>query len=374
MEFKIPVEELQSIVNRLANVIKMNEEGITSMIMIEVDDGVKFKATDGSVNLIVDSDQCEIVNKGKALVQFRDVKGYISKFVPLVDDYGTKDFHFVVENNAGLIKTKTQFQSGKPSYRRLKFKTFNNETYPTVKPFGEAQLIINSSILKRGIGKVMHCVNPGEVRKSITGLNVTIKEDGIVFAGTNGVKLAEFEMDINADIEQSSYIFRYNFATILRSVLDDDAQVFMRFEGRHVYIKSNDMYIIGSLIINESYPNYKPMFELEKVITFPSLDFLDSVHTVMDVLDPEDNSRLSIIFEGSNLTLRNDIVESVQDFNDPFEANLDIDVNGEFLDSILSGFVGEKLELHFTEGNNYIVFKSPESDKHTALLTVVKRR
>jgi len=374
MEFKIPVEELQSIVNRLANVIKMNEEGITSMIMIEVGDGVKFKATDGSVNLIINSDQCEIVNKGKALVQFRDVKGYISKFVPLVDDYGTKDFHFVVENNAGLIKTKTQFQSGKPSYRRLKFKTFNNETYPTVKPFGEAQLIINSSILKRGIGKVMHCINPGEVRKSITGLNVTIKDGGIVFAGTNGVKLAEFEMDINADIEQSSYIFRYNFATILRSVLDDDAQVFMRFEGRHIYIKSNDMYIIGSLIINESYPNYKPMFELEKVITFPSLDFLDSVHTVMDVLDPEDNSRLSIIFEGSNLTLRNDIVESVQDFNDPFEANLDIDVNGEFLDSILSGFAGEKLELHFTEGNNYIVFKSPESDKHTALLTVVKRR
>ena len=352
----------------------MNEEGITSMIMVEVDDGVKFKATDGSVNLIINSDQCEIVNKGKALVQFRDVKGYISKFVPLVDDYGTKDFHFVVENKAGLIKTKTQFQSGKPSYRRLKFKTFNNETYPTVKPFGEAQLIINSSILKRGIGKVMHCVNPGEVRKSITGLNVTIKEGGIVFAGTNGVKLAEFEMDINADIEQSSYIFRYNFATILRSVLDDDAQVFMRFEGRHIYIKSNDMYIIGSLIINESYPNYKPMFELEKVITFPSLDFLDSVHTVMDVLDPEDNSRLSIIFEGSNLTLRNDVVESVQDFNDPFEADLDIDVNGEFLDSILSGFAGEKLELHFTEGNNYIVFKSPESDKHTALLTVVKRR
>ena len=374
MEFKIPVDELQSIVNRLANVIKMNEEGITSMIMVEVDDGVKFKATDGSVNLIINSDQCEIVNKGKALVQFRDVKGYISKFVPLVDDYGTKDFHFVVENKAGLIKTKTQFQSGKPSYRRLKFKTFNNETYPTVKPFGEAQLIINSSILKRGIGKVMHCVNPGEVRKSITGLNVTIKEGGIVFAGTNGVKLAEFEMDINADIEQSSYIFRYNFATILRSVLDDDAQVFMRFEGRHIYIKSNDMYIIGSLIINESYPNYKPMFELEKVITFPSLDFLDSVHTVMDVLDPEDNSRLSIIFEGSNLTLRNDVVESVQDFNDPFEADLDIDVNGEFLDSILSGFAGEKLELHFTEGNNYIVFKSPESDKHTALLTVVKRR
>jgi len=374
MEFKISVEELQSIVTRLSTIIKPNEEGITSMIMVEAGDSVKFKATDGSVNLIIDNGQCEIIAKGKALIQFKDVRGYISKFVPLVDDYGTKDFHFVVDNTEGLIKTKTQFQSGKPSYKRLKFKIFSDASYPTVKPFDEANLIINSSILKRGIGKVMHCVNPGEVRKSITGISVTVKKDGIVFAGTNGVKLTEFEMDINADIEQSSCILRYNFASILKAVLDDDAQVFMKFENRHVYIKSNDIYIIGSLIINESYPNYKPMFELDKVITFPSLDFLDSVHTVMDVLDPEDNSRLSIIFEGSTLTLKNDVVESVQDFNDPFESNLDIDVNGEFLDSILGGFMGKRLELHFTEGNNYIVFKSPESDKHIALLTVVKRR
>jgi DNA polymerase III sliding clamp (beta) subunit (PCNA family) len=220
----------------------------------------------------------------------------------------------------------------------------------------------------------MYCINPGDVRRAITGVNVTVRKDGIVFAGTNGIKLSEFELDINADIEQSSYVFKYNFASVLRAVLDDDAQVFIKFEGGRVYIKSNDMYLIGSLIINESYPNYKPMFDLEKVITFPRLDFVDSVHTIMDVLDPEDNHRLTVTFTDNKLLLKNDVVESSQEFDDPFESTLDIDINGEFLDSILYNFVGEKLELHFTEGNNYVVFKSPENDKHTALLTVVKRR
>ena len=374
MEFKISVEELQSIVSRLSTVVKINEDDVTGMVMIEVGDDVKFKATDGSIKLIISNDQCEIISTGKALLKFKSVKGYISKFVPLVDGYGTKEFHIVADGAEGLIKAKTQFQSSKPSYRRLRFEIFKGDTYPSATPFGEAQLILNSDILKRGIGKVMYCVNPGDVRRAITGLNVIIKKDGIVFAGTNGIKLAEFELDINADIEQASYVFKYNFASVLRAVLDDDAQVFIRFGGGRVYVKSNDMYLIGSLIINESYPNYKPMFELEKVITFPRLDFADSVHTVMDVLDPEDNHRLTITFSDTKLLLKNDVVESVQEFDDPFEANLDIDINGEFLDSILYNFVGEKLELHFTDGNNYIVFKSPENDKHTALLTVVKRR
>lgn len=374
MEFKIPVEELQSVVTRISTVIKMNEDDVTGMVMVEVGSDVKFKSTDGSTTLVITNDQCDIISTGRVLLRLRDVSGYISKFVPLVDGYGTKDFHFIVEGPEGLLKAKTYFQSTKPSYRRLRFETFKSDIYPSVKPFDEAQLILNSSILKRGISKVMYCVNPGDVRRSITGVNVIIKDDAIVFAGTNGIKLAEFELDINADIENSSCIFKYSFASVLRSVLDDDAQVFMKFEGSHAYIKSNDVYIIGSLIINESYPNYKAMFELEKIITVPRLDFTDSVHTVMDVLDPEDNHRLTVNFNDTKLFLKNDVVESVQEFDDPFESNLDIDINGEFLDSILYNFIGEKLELHFTEGNNYIVFKSSESDKQTALLTVVKRR
>lgn len=374
MEFKILVDELQGIVSRLANVVKINEESVVGMMLIDVNDGIKFKATDGSVNISVASEQCEIIEKGKALIRFRDIKGYIMKFVPLMEEYGTKDFHFIVGREGGVIKTKTQFQSGKPSYRKLKFEVFNSEIYPIVKEFDEAQLIVNSDILKRGISRVLHCVNPAEVRKAITGVNVTITENKIVFAGTNGVKLAEFEMDINADIEKKSHIFSYNFASTLRNVLDDDAQVFMRFEGRHVYVKSNTVYLIGSLIIGESYPDYKPMFILDKVIGFPKVAFADSVSAVMDVLDPEDNSRLTLKFDNNTLTLKNDRVESVQEFEESFGTNIDIDVNGEFLDSILNGFFGESLELHFTEGNNYIVFKSPENTKHTALLTIVKRR
>jgi DNA polymerase III sliding clamp (beta) subunit (PCNA family) len=374
MEFRIFVDELQNIMSRLSNVVRINEEGVTSMVMVEANDGLKFKATDGSVNISINSEQCEIISKGKALFRFKDIKGYIMKFIPLIEDYGTKDFHFTADDEVGIIKTKTHFQSGKPSYRTLKFEVFNTETYPIVKGFEDPQLIVNSNILKRGIARVLHCINPSEVRKAMTGLCVTVEENKIVFVGTNGVKLAEFEMEINADITKKSYIFSYNFASILRNVLDDDAQVFMKFEGSHVYVKSNNVYMIGSLIIGESYPDYRPMFDLESAVRFPRLDFTDSVHSVMDVLDPEDNNRLTLTFEGNTLKLKNDRVEYIQEFDVPFGKSIDIDINGEFLDSILKDFIGAELEIYFREGNNYIVFRSPENSKHTALLTIVKRR
>jgi len=256
----------------------------------------------------------------------------------------------------------------------LKFEIFNTAQYPIIKPFGEAQLIINSDILKRGIEKVLHCIDPTEIRNALKGLNVTIDEDKIVFVGTNGVKLAEDTMDVNADIKQASHIFKHDLATILRFILDDDSQVFMIFEGRHVYMKCNDVYIVGSLIIGESYPDYKPMFDCNKVIRFPRMDFTDSILAVTDVLDPEDNNRLTLNFEDNKLMLKNDRVEATHEFDNDFSGGLDVDINGVFLASMLRDFMGDNLEIHFTEGNNYIIFKSEDDDNHVALITVVKRR
>jgi DNA polymerase III sliding clamp (beta) subunit (PCNA family) len=306
------------------------------------------------------------------LIRFRDIKGYVTKFVPLMDDYGTKNFHFVVEDGKGLIKTKTQFQSSKPSYRKLKFQTFK-DNFPSAKSFDDPDVILNSVILKKGINRVLHCVNPNEVRRALTGVNVTIDAGRVVFAGANGVKLAEFGFNTAADIERKSYILSYGLASILRAILDDDAQVFIKFEGRYTYVKSNNVYIVGGLIINESYPDYKPMFELTHVLRIPRLDFSDTVNTIMDVLDPEDNRRLSVMFAGNSLTLKNDLVETTQEFEEPFAHELDVDVNGEYLDSILKDFSGTMLDVHFTPGNNYIVFKG-EDENHTALLSIVTRR
>jgi len=374
MEFKIPVEELQTIISKLSNAVKINESDVTGMVCIEASDELKFKTTTGSVHVVITANTHEIIEKGKILCRFRDIKGYILKFMPLVENYGTKDFHFIVGNDEGVIKTKTLFPDSKPAYKTLKFDLFKIDEFQPVKKFGEAQLIVNSNILKQGIEKVLHCIDPADIRRALKGLQVTVSENKIVFVGTNGVKLAEDTMDINADIKRLSHIFKYDLAVILRTILDDDSQVFMSFEGRHVSIKSNNIYIVGSLIIGEDYPNYKALFDCNNTVSFPRIDFTDSVIAVLDVLDPEDNYRLTLNFDGKRFLLKNDRVEAVHDFDEDFAANLDVDINGMFLASILRDFIGEHLEIRFTEGNNYVIFRPENDDKHIGLLTIITRR
>jgi DNA polymerase III sliding clamp (beta) subunit (PCNA family) len=116
------------------------------------------------------------------------------------------------------------------------------------------------------------------------------------------------------------------------------------------------------------------MFELDSSIQIPRLPFYDAIYSVMDVLDVEDNNRLSITIRDNTLFLKNDKVESEQEFDESFGSELDVDVNGALLESLLKDFVSDSLQIDFTPGNNYIVFSDPDNANHTSLLTTVKRR
>jgi DNA polymerase III sliding clamp (beta) subunit (PCNA family) len=378
MEFKIKTLELQTIFNKLSNTIRVGDDNFSSMVMIEAQESIlRFRATDGSTVLVIDADkdQMEILSEGNLLLRFKDIKNYVSKFVPLVDNYGTESFHFIHNAAESVVKCVTVFPSAKPSYRKLKLTTFNAEGYPaSVKPFEGAQLILNSEILKRGIGRVLHCINPGEIRKSMTGVCVTITTDRIVFVGTNGMKLVEFMLPINAEIEKESYIISYSVASTLKAILDEDAQVFIKFEGRYMYVRSNNIYLIGTLILGETYPNYKAFLKGGKIIGLPRLDLYDSVKTVLDVLDPEDNSRLSLRFSGNTIELKSDKAEFVQTVDNTCTQDVDVDVNGLYFESLLKDFATESVDICHDVGTNYMVFRSPDDPDHSALLTVVKRR
>lgn len=380
MEFKIPVAEMQEVVHKMSNIVNMNEDDMTSMILIDVKDVVKFYCASASITTVILSEECEIIDKGRALIKFKDVKEYLLKFVPLADNYGTENFHFISKDNKNVIKSKTIFPSGKPSYRNLKFRLYNDvyniKSYKIPEPFdlNDTQLIINSSTLKQGIARVLYCINPEEIRESLSGLNVTAKGNKVVFTGTDGVKLVEFITNIDAKMEQFGNILNSRFASTLYNLLEGDTQVFMKFEYNKIYIVFDNLYVIGTLVVGEEYPEYKQKLALNDFITLPRVDFVDSVFSAMAVLDEEDNNRLTIQTEGSKLILKNDQLEAVHEFDDVFESDLEFDVNGAYLASILKDFSGDNLKIYYENEDIYIVIKSEEADDHTALLTTLKRR
>lgn len=375
MEFKISVQELQVILSKLSHVVKMSTNDISSMVFVKSKDKKKleFEASNGSVSISIEASNFEIIKEGKALFKLIDIKGYIFKFIQFADGYGTDVFHFIIDKPDGIIKTKTSFGNSKPSYRRLKFDLQDESSFSSPKPFGKDQFVINSSILKREINRVLHCINPSEIRNALRGLKLTIKDNKVFFAGSNGIKLAESASDMTTDIKEGSYIFKHDVASILVPVLEEDVQVFISVEGRYVYLRSDGIYIIGGLIIGEQYPDYQEFFKFDKTITFPKADFVDSIEAAIEVTDDEDNNRITLNFTDNVLTLKNEQLDITHKFDESFGANLDVDVNSRFLLELLKSFTSDYLMISFIEGYNYILLRSSESG-YTSLLTLVKRR
>ena len=376
MEFSIPVGTFQNVVSKLGTILKLNADDVTSMMLVEVlEDRVNFCGTSGSVYAVITAKNCEITKKGKILIQLREISNYVAKFVPLVEGTGTDVFKIAADDKEGTIKTKTIFMVGKPSYRNLKFKSFSPSLLPKVKDFEDAQLIVNSDILLEGIGKTMPCIDPNEIRHALAGMYLTIDDNKITFVGTNGIKLSEAMLDIHADIKKFNCILKYSMVSAMRTLLDRSAQVFMKFETRDVYVKCNDVYITGQLILNENYPEYKnSLSNFTKVITIPRYNLVDSISAVSSVLDAEDNFRLSLTFENSSLILKNDKVDDVHEFEVPFEHNLSIDINGMFLLSVINNFVGEYLEVCFVDNTKPVIFRAKDNPYYTSLLTLLRRR
>jgi DNA polymerase III sliding clamp (beta) subunit (PCNA family) len=376
MEFSIPVGTLQNIVNKVGSILKLTTDDVTSMIMIDATkEHVKFYGTNGAVHVVITARDCTIAEKGKILIQVREINNYVSKFAPFIDGFGTKSFKITADEKEGAIKTKTEFTNSKPAYRTLKFKLYNTAMLPPIKEFEDAQVIINSDTILEGINKILPCVDPNEIRHAISGVYLSIDKNKLIFAGTNGIKLSEAQLHINADIKPASYVLKYSMAIAMKSLLDRNSQVLMKFEGREIYIRCNDVYLSGGLIINESYPDYKPALNsYSKTITIPRNSLIDNVSAANSVLDSEDNFRLTLTFEGNLLTLKNDRIEVTHEFEQPFEYNFDIDVNGTFLLSMISNFIGSNLEICFMDNNSSVIFKSKENPDHTALLTRLRRR
>jgi len=376
MNFSISVEKFQDVVKKMGYILQVNADDVTSMMMIEASEGtVKFSGTGGAVHSSIYARDCEVSEKGKVLIQLRDINMYVQKFLPLADGYGTENFTVITDGSEGKLKTKTIFSSGKPSYRTLKFKLYSTELLPPIKEFEDAQLIVNSDILIAGINKILHCVDPGEIREALAGMYLSINDGNIIFAGTNGIKLSETTMPINADIKQVICVLKYSTAMAMKLMLDSNSQVFIRFEDRNMYIRCNDVYLNGRLVINEPYPEYKLMlYSQNKVITIPRYDLIDSVSAASSVLDKEDNSRLTMQFSGNTLILKNDKIEATHEFDYDFEYELDMDINGSFLLQMLLDFVGDQLEICFTDNNSPVIFRIKDNPSHISLLMSLRRR
>ena len=371
MEFKIAVDELQQIFNKLGNVVRQTEDNIVGMVYIEAKDELCFKATNGSISIVIKAFSATVIEEGSALFKFRDLKGYVSKFKPFSEESGTKEFHFLIAKT-GLVKAKTYFNDGKSSYHKLHFDIYNIAMFPAIQFNKQYDLVLNSSILKSGIVKTLQMVNPSEIRRALASLYVKIYNDKIVFVGTDGVRLAEYIISVQTTMDEKIVLFSYNLASVLRNLLDVDKQVFIKFGSKYAYLQFDNIFLSGSLIVNEEYPDYKSLLtNITHTYRFPRLAVYDTLKTISDTFDTEDDNRVVFEFSSNKLyirTLRSEVGYNLDyDVNTPFSFA----VNGILLGSVLEFFMSDNIEICINDELKFVIFKSDE-EYYTTLVSTLK--
>ena len=374
-EFNIDVSEAQDIVNKLSSICRLKSDGVDGLVMVDVAGEVTFSVNNTTTGLIITSFTSKIKSTGRFVCKLDMFKSYILKFSSLVDGVGTEFFNFIVDDSVLFIKTKTTFKHTKPSYRKLRVSLLHNDTYPNIKKNTNTSVILNSSILKSGLMNVIDCVNYKELRPSLRGPSIRIDKDCVVFAATNGVKLAESIFNIEtSSIKPTSFILRYDISKALVSLLDYNKQVFIGFEGNNIFLLCEGIYVIGSVITKDGFPDYKSVLNsFSNEIILDRQMLIDNITNTLGTLDDDDNSRLNITLTGNHIIFTSDRIDISQELD--FEVDhISVDINGKFVYELISKFKSDTIIFSYKDDKSPLVFKSGDDSNYIVLLTNLRKR
>lgn len=375
MKFKIETKTLQKIIKNLGVTAKVNTLDSTGRILIEAEDNkLVFTSNNGSTAMQVDTEDVVIEEEGKIAILFGEINSFVSKFSPWNDEYGVKDFEFLFTDDKALIKVKNIYASGKTSRGQLKLTYYPDYLVNKPLPFENPTFILNSTIFKDAVSKVIYAIDPSDNRKFIQGMCVRFNDEHIYFAGTDGKMLSEYKINNISNYKEGTITLTHNFVMGLRRALGDETQLFFEITDGRIKVKFDNICFWGRTVVGHKYPEYNEEFDKYKYTITVDKDLLmTSLQPIVDVLDDDDNRRLTLSINDNTLSIFNKSAEFVYEKAIKYDGDFSIDVNGSFMLQTVDAIKDDRLLLKFSDPQGYLIFDSGNFENQKALITSIKQ-
>jgi len=374
MDFNIDVRELQEVMKLFAGLVKPNTGTVTSLIKVEAvpGEGVLFTGTDGVSTLTYTSEE-STVNSTEAFsgaLIFHKLHSFINSFKPWNEAFGAKDFHFIGEGRYITIKTQSVNTAGGVSNGKIKLK---NEAYnlrEKVYRFSETLFIINSSIIQDAISKVIYAAdkeNKGNV--ALTGMNINFK-DNIYFAAGDGKILSEYEINNTTDMEQGSYLLPSRFVLDLRRIISGNIQIHCDIQGNKFIMKFNNIEISCSLIVGDSFPDYRGMLETyTKTTVLDKESLLTGLRSFFDIVSEEDHNRISVDLNSGKIFMSTPEASlTIEDKNIEGTVEFAFDVDCKKMAASIDPIKDDQIAFKFTDSKTALIFDSYKFKNQKAIV------
>jgi DNA polymerase-3 subunit beta len=155
------------------------------------------------------------------------------------------------------VNTNTYELKGKHGSGQFTIMAQNADPYPAPRPVTDGNTLnISAETLLSGINRSLFATANDEVRLVMNGIFFDIKEDQLIFAGTDGRKLVKNIIRSTTPGFNGSFILPKKVATILKSVVNKDENVVrIVYTNDRATVQTEDM-TMHFRLIEGNYPNY----------------------------------------------------------------------------------------------------------------------
>ena len=378
MDFIISTGSIQRAIKALGVVARANAVDATGRVLIETDDkNVRFISNNGSTAITFTADEVDITEPGSASIIYSKIKSFVSSFKDWDGDSGVKNFKFISNDKHTKVTVDNLYNKDKVAKGELKLVNSNVALITKPPEFDKPSFTLNSTIFRAATNKVLYAIDPQTdyTQAALQGMNIKFEDDSIFFAGSDGVVLSEYQVKNVSDCIEGNITLQYDFIMGLRRLLSDDIPLFWEISGNRVAIKFDEIVYIGRRVIGHDFPDYKPIFDKYTDYINLNKDFLmGALYPFGDVLDPEDNFRLTFEIKDKMLKIYNEQakVEAEQDIMGGLDFS--IDLNGKHMIQTIEAIKDDYILFKFSNSKGYAIFDSSTFNDQKALISPISKR
>ena len=375
MKFKIATLELQKAVKIVGVAANINAVDMSGKVHIQAkDDVVIFRVIGYSMTVTYTASECEIAETGEVLVEYNKIKPFVSSFKSWDGKIGVKEFTFILDD-VFVVKVNNTHKDGTFSTGIIKLQYYMPQNVIEDTVIISPTFTLDANDFITSTSKVLYAINPLEFNiKIISGMNIVFSEETISFVGTDGKSLSEYVVKNDGGLKEGNFVVKYDFIMGVRRIIGKDSKMFWKVSNNKIQVFFDNVLFSGSKVISGEYPPYSDVFsQYENEILLDKQIMMESLTPFKDLLDSEDNSRITFSIHGDTVYLKNSALEfeTKQDIND---VELIIDVDGSLLVKAIDHIKSEKIKMYYSDSDGVLIFDAEEGDNQKALITPLKLR
>ena len=361
------------LLENLNHVIK----GISTKNVIPVLNGVKFELTDSGLSLTASDSELTI----NALIEAKEITniestGTIiiqSKF--LIDIIRKLPSDIINFEMIDSLKIRIYTENAEFSLNCL-----DSQDYPSLKMEEHKDpVVLNGNVLKSLINQTVFAISNQELRPLLTGVNVTIVGNELVFIATDSYRLAKKNVKLDTPlVTDINIVIPGKNIMELEKIITDDEAVEMHIFNNKVLFKYKNIKFQTNLL-SGTYPNTTNLIPTEYgiIVKVSKNDYMDSVDRASLLTQGKDKNIIKMKLENKIVTINSYAseigkVEEKLVVDTEVSAMIDISFSSKYMLEALKTIKEDDILLLMTDDVKPIVIKSVEDESLIQLILPIK--